>query len=395
MNTPPLIVTNDFHSSVPEGRRLLATLREHRARGAWVVDGGDFFGGTAFHEFSQGTVEERLLAELYDALVPGNHDFADLMRLENPDRFPPVVCANLRPSATFSGRWESGLLLPEHGPKVGIVGYLGRQAYEAVPAHERAGFEFVEPTAELVAAERDRLLSAGADIVVGVSHSGFALDVADQQNGWPLPVVLSGHCHSPSYHWASTGRHVVKAPETGQGLLWLNLDRGGSHQFTVETVSDVYGPAVPDGLEATMSQYAAWGAEQIGTLPASLPDRRDVARRLAQRAQAATGADAFALSLWALRDGLPQTVTRHSLMNCAPFDTDLVLLDGEHHTETVRERARLLGEELVTYLLATASASACSLATTSYLAERLGLAARPLVPPRTLRGILTDLVTES
>ncbi|MFD8963471.1 metallophosphoesterase [Streptomyces sp. NPDC059568] len=395
MNIPPLIVTNDFHSSVPGGRTLLAAVHEHRSRGAWVVDAGDFFGGNAFHEFSQGKVEERLLADLYDALVPGNHDFADLMRLRNPDRFPPVVCANLRPPTRFSGRWESGLLLPERGLKVGIVGYLGRQAYEAVPAQERAGFEFVDPTAELVAAERNRLLSAGADIVIGVSHSGFALDVADQENGWPLPLVLSGHCHSAWYHWASGGQHVAKAPEIGEGLLHLNLDREGGHRIGVETFLAASDTAAPDWLAEALSQYAAWGSERIGVLPAPLPDRGDVARRLAQRAQATTGADAFALSLWALRDGLPQIVTRQSLMNCSPFDADLVLLDGEHHMETLREQARLLGEELAMFLPAAASVSACSLATTSYLAERLGLAARPVVPPRTLRGILTDLVTES
>ncbi|MFD5029349.1 metallophosphoesterase [Streptomyces sp. NPDC058405] len=395
MNTPPLIVTNDFHSSIPGGHALLAAVREHRARGAWVVDAGDFFGGNAFHEFSQGRVEERFLADLYDALVPGNHDFADLMRLENPDRFPPVVCANLRPPKGFSGRWESGLLVPDRGLRVGIVGYLGRQAYEAVPDHERAGFEFVDPSAELIAAERDRLLSAGADIVIGVSHSGFGLDVADQENGWPLPVVVSGHCHSPWCHWASAGRHVAKAPETGQGFLRLSLDRRGVHQFAVETVSAASGPAAPEGLAETLSQYAAWGAERIGALPAPLPDRGDVARLLAQRAQAATGADAFVLSLWTLRDGLPQTVTRQSLMNCAPFDADLVLVDGERDIQAVRDQARLIGEELVTYPPSAASTSAYSLATTSYLAERLGLAARPVVPPRTLRGILTDLVTES
>ncbi|MER5665941.1 metallophosphoesterase [Streptomyces mirabilis] len=105
---PALVVTNDFHSAVPEGRGLLAALRQRRADGALVVDAGDFFGGNAFHEFSQGHIEQGLLTELYDALVPGNHDFADLMRLESPETFPPVVCANVRPPQAFTGRWEGG-----------------------------------------------------------------------------------------------------------------------------------------------------------------------------------------------------------------------------------------------------------------------------------------------
>ncbi|MFC4035779.1 metallophosphoesterase [Streptomyces polygonati] len=396
MNTAPLVVTADFHSGVPGGRALLAAVREHRARGARIVDAGDFFGGTAFHEFSQGRVEERLLAELYDALVPGNHDFADLMRLENPARFPPVVCANLRPPRAFAGRWESGLLLPGSGPRVGMVGYLGRQAYDAVPAHERAGFSFVDPTAGLIAAERDRLQAAGADIVIGVSHSGFVVDVTDQEARWPLPLVVSGHCHSAWYHWASGGRQVLKAPEIGQGLLRLDLDPGhGHHRFTIETFPTIIEPVVRDGLEEALARYADWGAAPVGTLPASLPDRGDVARLLAQRAQATAGADAFVFSLWTLREGLPQSVTRQALTSCAPFDADLVLLDGEHLTEAVEERLRLLGEEPVTYSSASGVGDARTVATTSYLAERLGLVARPVDPPRTLRGILTDLVKES
>jgi 2',3'-cyclic-nucleotide 2'-phosphodiesterase (5'-nucleotidase family) len=394
MDTAELIVTNDFHSSVPAGRALLAAVRRHRAHGAWVVDAGDFFGGTAFHEFSAGRVEERLLAQLYDALVPGNHDLADLMRLEDLDRFPPVVCANLLPRAGFAGRWVSGLLLPERGLRVGIVGYLGRQAYEAVPASERTGFSFVETTPRLIAAERERLLAAGADLVIGVSHSGFAHDIADQEGGWPLPLVLSGHCHSPWYHWASDGRHVVKAPETGAGLLRLTLDRSGVREVGIETFPAAFDVGEPDGLEDVLAEYASWGAERVGVLPAALADRRDVAGLLAERARIVAGADAFVLSLWTLRSALPKTVTRQVLVNCAPFDADLVLLDGTHDVGAIQGRARQVGEEPVTSC-PVASGAACSLATTSYLAERLDLPGRTIVPPRTLRGILTDLVAES
>ncbi|WP_258540049.1 metallophosphoesterase [Streptomyces ipomoeae] len=388
-----LVVTTDFHSAVPGGRAMLAAVRQWRARGALVVDAGDFFGGNAFHEFSAGRVEERLLAELCDALVPGNHDLADLMRLADPGRFPPVVCANLRPPDGFGGRWASSLLLPEREPRLGIVGYLGQQAFEATPPAERAGFRFVPPTADLIATERDRLLSAGANIVVGVSHTGFAHDVTDQEQGWPLKLVVAGHCHSPSYHWASAGRHVVKAPEVGAGLLRIALDRMGGHVFSIETLtSSAYLPPEPDGLEEVLTEYVAWGGEQVGTLPTRLDTREDVAPLLAERARSAAGADVFVLNLGSLRAGLPRAVTRQSLMDCAPFDAGLVLVDGTHPVEAVLAAARQLGEEPIASTQAASGTSACAIATTSYLAERLGLAARPAIPPRTLRDTLTDLV---
>jgi 2',3'-cyclic-nucleotide 2'-phosphodiesterase (5'-nucleotidase family) len=260
--TRTLIATNDFHSAVPTGRSMLAAVDRWRQRGALVVDAGDFFGGNAFHEFSEGRVEEQLLSRLYDALVPGNHDLADLMRLVDPHRFPPVVCANLAPPSGFTGRWETGLLLPSSELTVGIVGYIGSQAFHAVPSAERAGYTFVEPTASLLKAERDRLRTAGADIVVGVSHSGFQSDVDSQKDGCSFEIVVAGHCHSELYHWASplAGRHVVKAPENGAGLLRIDLAEDGGHAFSIDCFTpEGTDPLRADGLSDTVGAFEAWG----------------------------------------------------------------------------------------------------------------------------------------
>lgn len=208
---------------------------------------------------------------------------------------------------------------------------------------------------------------------------------------WSFP----GTATAPGTTGHPCGRHVVKAPHTGQGLLRVDVGSGGGDRFTIETLPATADASDPDGLEEALSRYATWGARLIGTLRAPIPGRGDVARLLAERAQAVTGADAFVFSLWSLRGGLPEAVTRQALSSCAPFDADLVLLDGVHHTETVRKRLRLLGEEPVMYSSASGAGTARAVATTSYLAERLGVAARPVVPPRTLRGILTDLVMES
>ncbi|WP_327731326.1 metallophosphoesterase [Streptomyces sp. NBC_00487] len=392
--TCSLIVTNDFHSAVPEGRGLLAALRRRRANGALVVDAGDFFGGNAFHAFSQGLIEQGLLTELYDALVPGNHDVADLMRLENPQTFPPVVCANVRPPQGFAGRWERSIVLDSRGQRVGIVGYLGRQAFEAIPLQERVGFTFHEPTATLLAVERDRLTAAGADVVIGISHSGLAHDIADQEQGWPLPIVVSGHCHSAWYHWSSEYRHVIKAPENGRGLVQIDLPEPGRTRITVETFPSEP-PAQPDGLDPVVAAYDAWGASTLGRLPAVLASRRDVARAATEQARRTVGADAFVLNLASLRTGLPTQVTRRALADCAPFDADLVLLDGTHTLKTVCDHARALGEEPVTAQDShLTSGGACAVATTRYLADRLNLPTRPASPPCTLRGVLSALLQE-
>ncbi|MEW2582919.1 phosphodiesterase [Streptomyces virginiae] len=386
-----LIATGCFHSAVPEGRAVLSAVRAARASGSLVVDAGDFFSGGAFHAFSHGRVEQRLLTELYDAVVPGNHDLADLMRLQDPRRFPPVVCVNLHPPSGFSGRWVSGLVLPGAGRRIGIIGYLGRQAFGAIPAAEREGFVFVPPTARLVAAEAERLRGLGADVVVGVSHSGFLDAVADQEADWPLPTVIAAHCHSPWSHWSQSGRHVAKPPANGGGLLRLHLDPHGPHRVTQESFPSTIHPK--DGLAGDLDAYAAWGGERLGSLPDPLPDREGVAVRLADRARVALGAAAFLLNTYTLRTGLPAVVTRRDLHACAPFDSSLVVLERAHRTDALVRRAHELGEA-TTVSVDSHTPDETTVATTSYLAERLNLPARPPDPPRTLHGILTNVVQE-
>ncbi|MFJ6809097.1 phosphodiesterase [Streptomyces anulatus] len=382
----PLIATGCFHSALPDGHRTLSALRAARAAGALVIDAGDFFSGSAFHAYSAGRVEEAVLAELYDAVVPGNHDLPDLMRLRRPETFPPVVCANLTPPPAFAGRWTPGLVLSGASLRVGIVGYLGVQAYEAIPLAERAEFSYRAPTAELIAAEADALRSAGADVVVGVSHSGFLVDVADQEAGWPLTTVIASHCHSPWTHWARESRHVAKPGTQGTGLLRLDLSVDGPVSVRHDTRT-AGGPQPQPGMNAELEAFAAWGKEPVGRLPAALPHREDVARLLTSRALRTTGADAFLLNTYTLRAGLPAEVNRAALWACAPFDSDLVVLDGTHSPRVLAARVRELGEDL-TFAPDPVGDTPGRVATTSYLAGRLGLPARPPARPSTLHTTL-------
>ncbi|MFC9683287.1 metallophosphoesterase [Streptomyces sp. NPDC056948] len=391
MDTATLVATSDFHSAVPTGSALLAAIRTQRDQGALVVDAGDFFGGNAYHEYSGGRVEEQLLADLYDAVVPGNHDLADLLRLRDPGRFPPVVCANLEPPSSFAGRWEPRLVLQSRdGLRVGIVGWLGTQAYDAVPAAERAGYSFQEPSPGLLAAQRDRLLSKGADVVVGVSHSGFLTDVDLQLAGGPLDIIVAGHCHSPHYHWAVPPRHVVKPPECGTGLLRIELSSNAAPSFTFGYPSAA---GWADDYESqAIADYRTWGSEPVGLLRTALPDRRALADIVVGRMRAATSADAFVLNLGTLRAGLPSQVTREALIAAAPFDAHVVVLRGDHQLSDVLRLTEDLGESPV--VSSALISNTGTLATTAYLAERLGLPASPADPPVSLRRILTDLAQE-
>ncbi|MET8605671.1 metallophosphoesterase [Streptomyces rubiginosohelvolus] len=387
-----VIATGCFHSALPEGQALLEAVSAAKAAGALVLDAGDFFTGSAFSVFSRGRTEERVLAALYDAVVPGNHDLGPLMDLDDPDRFPPVVCANLRPPAGFRGRWTSGLVLTGAACRVGVIGYLGRQAFEAIPLHERAGFTFRAPDAALIAKERDRLLAAGAEYVIGVSHSGFLGDVAEQQEHWPLEVVVASHCHSPWSHWAQGSRHVAKPPAAGRGLLRMRLDANGAHHVAQELTCSSMPRRAVDDLERDVADFAAWGAVVLGSLPRAVPDRREVGRMIADHARILLDADLFLLNTYTLRGGLPATVTRQDLHSCAPYDSDLVVLEERPDLDGLVNSAGTLGEDVI---VSRTRDRPARIATTRYLAQRLGLRARAPVPHLTLHTTITDLLKES
>ncbi|MGH3915616.1 MAG: metallophosphoesterase [Pseudonocardiaceae bacterium] len=384
------MTSNDFHSALPAGQAMLEHIAHWRSTGAVIVDSGDFFEGSAFHEFSAGWVEERLLAELYDAIVPGNHDLAYLRRLARPSEFPTVVCANLRPRDKFPGRWTSGLLFEGTSPAVGIVGYLGQQAYWSVPAVERAGYTFTEPTPRLLAAKRDRLRAAGADLVLGVSHSGFQADVAAQKTESVFDVVVAGHCHSNHYYWSNPQgtRHVIKAPENGSGLARIELRADGSRCFAIEHWEPDAHQAIRhelNWLAEVIESYRHWAAEPIGHLSEPLPDRTALAIFVASRAQQVCASVTFVLNQGAIRAGTPMDVRREHLVNAIPFDSEIVVISEVGRREDVTTALDRVGEKAVWSRVVQGPIE--TLGCTRYLAERLGLNGTPVKPSCTLRDV--------
>ncbi len=393
-----VIATNDFHSEVAAAGALLARLRAGKNENAILIDAGDFFGGNAFHEFSTGETEERLLAELYDALVPGNHDLEDLARLRDPAAFPPVVCANLLPPDGFAGAWHAGLLFRRTRPKLGVVGWLGEQAFEAASPGERRGYRFRRPTPELLRAERDRLLDAGADLVLGVSHTGFEADADFQRTHGVFDLILSGHCHSDNYHRVDQAgpaatRHVVKAPELGRGAARIELDGDGGITVEIERFPSGPGasgaPGHPFGwLVAAIDRFRSWSQTAVGSFADPTDSRETIAERIAEAASAAAGNRAFALNLGAIRTGLPARVTRGALLDCAPFDSPLVVCRTDEPVPGLLRQLEALGEAMV---CARPPSATPGLATTGYVAARLGLAADPLGPSHTIRHTISAM----
>lgn len=395
-----LAVTNDFHSSLPEGGAVLSRLNRLRGLGALVVDSGDFFGGNAFHCYGGGRDERRLLRELYDVVTPGNHDLADLELLDAEGGGPVRLCGNLRPrDPRHREGWRRQLLVEIRGVRLGLLGILGDQAFHAAPPAERAYYEFRPPNLREVNVHADDLRMRGADFVVALSHQGFDMDRELVLDGADLDLVLSGHCHSDEYEWRDpTGRlRVVKAPECGQGLATVGLDAGGdltAHVLHLDAGSET--TADPPWLGETLAAYDTWARAGLGHVPVGLEDRAAAAQAVASTAAGLVGAEGFVLNLGAVRGGLAGRLTRRGLHDCLPFDAPIVMVEGMPEGGTITaltSSMRAIGETPVT--AGDLRSTHGTTATTGYVAERLGLAVRPQRDGVTLHDVVHDLCRSS
>jgi len=277
-NRVVLMHTNDLHShllGVPETdydplgpgddgtvggfARLATRIRETRAAAesqgipALLVDAGDFSMGTLFHLLG-GEAELGLMRRVgYDFACLGNHEFdwlpPGMAGIVGHAGGLPLLCANLEVGDTGNagGRavqklLDSGRVLPHkfkdlrNGVRAGVFGLMGKNASHVLyrPDPRLYPLEFrnaVQAARNTVALLRDTL---NADLIVCLSHSGFARDNPargeDPELARAVPgidVIVSGHTHTflPEPVVTPNGTLIVQAFEYAKVLGALGLER--------------------------------------------------------------------------------------------------------------------------------------------------------------------------
>ncbi|MFF8262029.1 bifunctional metallophosphatase/5'-nucleotidase [Streptomyces virginiae] len=319
-----IIATTDFHSAFDGAVPMLTHLHAMR-HDSLVVDCGDYFEGTGYYRLGQGRIERDVLVRLYDAVVPGNHGWGHHFE---PDLHNITVCANAVDAETGNPLFRPIRVVSIGTRRVAVTGVIGPQAFNAIPAGERAGHCVTEPVQalrELMLAHHHR-----ADSWVVLSHSGFDEDLKLATACPFLDIVFAGPCHSERPEPVPAGDTLV--------LKGLELSRG-------------YALAKPVG-----AGWAAW----VGSFPptASLPrelapvreaidaiheelrtplgplrapyangvlDRHALLSDIADRLHNGLGAEAVVLNETALRSPqLKSVLTRGDLLAIEPFDNQLV-----------------------------------------------------------------------
>ncbi|MFW5892473.1 MAG: bifunctional metallophosphatase/5'-nucleotidase [Bacteroidota bacterium] len=174
-----------------------------------LLSSGDYIGGSPFAWLilEGHSPEIQIMRDIgYDAVTIGNHEFdygpEMLANYYQRAGYPvaandlPLLVSNLNIPEGHSlndvGLKDNKIIELKNGLKIGITGVFGEDAYALAP--EAEPIEVSNP-AETVQRQADLLRQQGAQIVVLLSHSGWAEDkrIAEATTG--VDIILGGHDH--------------------------------------------------------------------------------------------------------------------------------------------------------------------------------------------------------
>ncbi|MFE0460425.1 hypothetical protein ACFW1A_14380 [Kitasatospora sp. NPDC058965] len=136
-----ITATTDVHSNLGRVVPLLDHLH-HARRTHLVVDCGNWFEGTGYHQLGRGAVERQILTRLYDAVAPGNHGFAN--HLHTPELYGITVCANVT-DADGAPVFRTLHRAIVSGRRVAVTGIMGPAAFDAIRVEQRPGLHLADP----------------------------------------------------------------------------------------------------------------------------------------------------------------------------------------------------------------------------------------------------------
>ncbi|PTQ53096.1 MAG: 5'-nucleotidase [Brockia lithotrophica] len=243
-----LLHTNDTHGHLENaparGTKIAEIRREAEASGKRVllVDAGDVFTGTLYSSHYRGLADAEFMNRMgYDLLVLGNHEFdrgqdvlAAFVRAlafpvfsanlsVQPDAKLAEVVANEIPVITpatkkdYAGKIYPGAVWDLEEVRVGIFGLTTKET--AILSNPGPGVTFrdeVETARRMV----EELGKRGADVIVAVTHIGYAEDRRLAQAVPGIDVIVGGHSHTALNPPVALARPDGRATWVAQAGEW-------------------------------------------------------------------------------------------------------------------------------------------------------------------------------
>lgn len=319
-----IVATTDVHSALGRADGMLSHL--HSLRGhSLIADCGDFFEGTGYYQLGEGSLEREILTRLYDVLVPGNHGWPHYFE---DDLHSITICANVVSEADGRPLFERVRIVRVQGRRVAVTAVIGPQAFNVIPADQRAGHRVTDPATAL----REVMLTHHhlADAWIVLSHSGLDEDMKLAAACPFVDVIFAGHCHTPTQEPSRTGDTlVVKGRELGAGYAYAKPVAQGWAAAMADFPTTGLVPADLAPLADRIDAIGRQLAEDLGELAEpwadGMLDRHSLLTHIVGRLNTGLGADAVIVNESALRATvLADRLTLADLMAIEPFGNQLV-----------------------------------------------------------------------
>lgn len=241
-----ILYVNDFHGFAEPYKPLgsdklqggIAYLagevgRLRAERPSLLLAAGDMIQGNNWTNFFKGeSAIEVMNAMRFDAMVVGNHEFdfgKDVLRKRIAEAKFPVLGANVE---------GLGLLKPYvvkeiDGLRVGIIGVVTEDTPVATHPRNIAGLKFVSPSESVLRYVGE--LKGRVDVIIVLSHIGYAADRALAGSVKGIDVIVGGHSHTKLDRPVTVGDTIiVQAWEHAKalGVLDLSVEDGKVAGFT-------------------------------------------------------------------------------------------------------------------------------------------------------------------
>ena len=343
---------NDVHGAVaPDcgkgGLAKAATVIERERENApgqvLTLNAGDLAEGSMVSYLTKGAVVTEAMAEIgFDAIEPGNHDFAwgqETLQGMLADTKAPILNASItRDDGTTFG--EPIMIKDVGGVKIGMVGLDVEDMSRYVTADKLEGLHFGS-SAETLKEYIPKMKEAGADVIMVLSHIGFDEDQKIAEQFPEIDVIVGGHSHTelPEGHYVGNTL-IVQTGTKGQfvGEVDLDLDLGtkkiANAQARLIPIDESIepDPEVSAIIQAAADKVADVGSKVMGQAAETLHYSHSGAAKInqihADSVLQATGADIALVSCRNPRGNIEKgEVTYEKLFNSFPHtEEDIVIM---------------------------------------------------------------------
>lgn len=238
-----ILHTNDVHSRIEShipqgaeaeqgGRVRVATLIEeirdmYGKDKVLLLDAGDAIHGMNIDNLFGGLPSIQIMNAMgYDAFTLGNHEFnygQEVLAERILDANFRTLAANVMKDdgSLFAG--YSGLVKEVNGVKVGIIGLVAEETPIVTHPKNVEGLTFYDPIA--MAKQTAAILRPDVDILIALSHLGYAKDVELAEALPELDVIVGGHSHTRlNVPREVNGVIIAQAHEYANDLGFLYLE---------------------------------------------------------------------------------------------------------------------------------------------------------------------------